>query len=106
MNPNDVISQLQAQQQQFLNQQQHWAIGFILLDIALLLIVGLVIYAFYARLAGIEDELRKFRIAYEFANAPGKTSRGSQDRRGASILPESAGAFGEAGAEAKYMPKQ
>jgi hypothetical protein len=28
-----------------------------------------VIYAFYARLRGIEQEIRKFRIAYEFAHS-------------------------------------
>ncbi len=32
-------------------------------------VAGFVVYLFYARLRDIADELRKFRVAYEFAQA-------------------------------------
>jgi hypothetical protein len=63
MNPNDIITQ----QIQYLRDYQY---GVPALFLAGFLINICVIAMFYARLRDISDELRKFRIAYEFANAP------------------------------------
>jgi hypothetical protein len=67
MNPNDILAQQQAYLNQVIqhNQEQMWGFGAIML--ALFVIQVWVIYMFYARLRDIGDELRKFRIAFEFA---------------------------------------
>jgi len=70
MNPNELMAQQQALLNQALQNQQHLLYGYIAVSVGLFLIGAWVIYMFYARLRGIEDELRKFRIAYEFANTP------------------------------------
>ena len=53
---------------QAMQNAQHMQIGGLAVSLAFLLLGAWVIYMFYARLRGIEDELRKFRISYEFAN--------------------------------------
>jgi hypothetical protein len=72
MNPNDLVAQQQALLNQYMQNAQHAQYGLLALGLAWFIISGLVLYAFYARLRGIEDEIRKFRIAYEFANPPSK----------------------------------
>jgi len=70
MNPNELIAQQQALLNQALQSQQHLLYGYMAVSLGLFLIGAWVIYLFYARLRGIEVELRKFRIAYEFAHTP------------------------------------
>jgi hypothetical protein len=82
MNPNDVLAQQQALLNQYMQNAQHVAIGAPALYLALF-VLGLVVYMFYARLRGIEQELMKFRIAYEFAHKP-ETSTRARESRGAS----------------------
>jgi short subunit dehydrogenase-like uncharacterized protein len=64
MNPNDLITQQQALHQNV----QYWQYAGIVIWLASVLVAAWVIYMFYARLRDIADELRKFRIAYEFAH--------------------------------------
>jgi hypothetical protein len=63
MNPNDLI----AQQQAILQNAQNWQFIYLAILLGLWIVGGWVLYMFYARLRDIADELRKFRIAYEFA---------------------------------------
>jgi hypothetical protein len=51
-------------------QPQNFVLMLLALYGALFLLGAFVTYMFYARLRDIGDELRKFRIAYEFANPP------------------------------------
>ena len=66
------LNELMAQQQQMLNQAmqnaQHMQMAYAAIVLGLLLVHCLVVYAFYARLRGIENEIMKFRIAYQFAH--------------------------------------
>jgi hypothetical protein len=67
MDPKQYYDQLLAQQRQAM--QNYYAL-MIVFGVICLVLSGVgwwVIYMFYARLRGIEDEVRKFRIAYEFA---------------------------------------
>jgi hypothetical protein len=70
MNPNDILAQQQAMLNEYMQNQQHLAVGLWALGLALFLLHCWVIYMFYARLSGIEQEIMKFRIAYEFAHPP------------------------------------
>ena len=73
MNPNDLI----AQQQALLQNAQNWQFAYLALSLASAIVGAWVVYMFYARLRDITDELRKFRIAYEFAHErklPGQSS--------------------------------
>ena len=80
MNPNDLIAQQQALLNQYIQNAQHIAIGVLALYLALFLLGCWVIYMFYARLRGIEQEIMKFRIAYEFANPPQERARNREAR--------------------------
>jgi hypothetical protein len=91
MNPNDILAQQQAIVSQYLQTYQNWFWGMIAIQLAFLLIGALVIYMFYARLRDIADELRKFRIAYEFAE--------DQKARPAQPTPP------RADADSRYAPK-
>lgn len=73
MNPNDILAQQQALLNQFLHNSQQVLWGALAIQLAAFIIAALVIYMFYARLRDIADELRKFRIAYEFAHSPTKS---------------------------------
>ncbi len=64
MNLND----LPAQEQALLQYVQTLQFASLAISLASLIILGWVVYMFYARLRDIADELRKFRIAYEFAH--------------------------------------
>ncbi len=62
MNPNDII----AQQQALFQNAQNLQLACLAFCLALCIVGSWVLYMFYARLRDIADELRKFRIAYEF----------------------------------------
>src|SRR5262249_18458894 len=106
MNPNDILAQQQALLNQYMQNAQHVAIGALAVYLALFILGCWVVYMFYARLRGIEQELMKFRIAYEFAHKPEISTRAREYRTSAwpeppkplvpaAPLPE----------EKKYMPK-
>jgi hypothetical protein len=63
MNPNDLI----AQQQAILQNAQNWQFIYLAISLTSFIVGGWVLYMFYARLRDIADKLRKFRVAYEFA---------------------------------------
>ncbi len=101
MNPNDM----QAILNQALQQQQHAQYGLLAINIGGFLVVAFVIYMFYARLRGIEDELMKFRIAYEFAHAPKAQPAPWHEARGDSSPPAAPRTLVPSAGDAKYMPK-
>jgi hypothetical protein len=70
MSPNDTLAQQQVILNQAMQNYQHMMGGLAALSLATIIIGALVTYAFYARLRDIADEIRKFRIAYEFAHTP------------------------------------
>jgi hypothetical protein len=72
MNPNDLLAQQQALLNQYIQNAQHLTYGMLALYLAFMILGAWVTYMFYARLRGIEQEIMKFRIAYEFANPPSK----------------------------------
>jgi hypothetical protein len=104
------LNQLLAQQQAALNQMtqnaQRIAYGAIAIYLALFIITCLVIYAFYARLRDISTELRKFRIAYEFAHTPHLSSTPRRDPRSGSTWPEAPKPLNPFSEDAKYRPKE
>jgi hypothetical protein len=67
---------------------QHMLIGLLALYLAFLLLGAWVTYMFYARLRGTEQEIMKFRIAYEFSHTPETRTRGRQESRSTSAWPE------------------
>jgi hypothetical protein len=88
---------------------QHVAIGALALYLALFILGCWVVYMFYSRLRGIEQEIMKFRIAYEFAHKPETRTKGRQENRAApSAWPEPPKQLVPAAPmpeEQKYMPK-
>ena len=88
MNPNDLLAQQQALMNQYMQNAQHVAIGVIALYLALFILGCWVIYMFYARLRGIEQEIMKFRIAYEFAHTAETRTKSRQENRGSAAWPE------------------
>jgi hypothetical protein len=70
MNPNDLLAQQQALLNQYMQNAQHAQLGALALSLAFFLLGGWVIYMFYACFRRIEDEIRMFRISFEFANPP------------------------------------
>ena len=88
MNPSDLLTQQQAVLNQYMQNAQHMQIGVLALYLALLLLGALVTYMFYARLRGIEQEIMKFRIAYEFSHTPETRNKARQESRGASAWPQ------------------
>jgi hypothetical protein len=108
MNPNDLLAQQQAMINQAMQNTQQMAIGVAALYLALLILLCWVIYMFYARLRGIEQEIMKFRIAYEFAHTPETRSRMRQETRATSTWPEPPKPLVPAPSspeEQKYIPK-
>ncbi len=75
MNPNDLI----AQQQALLQNAQNWQFAYLAFLLASFIVGGWVLYMFYARLRDIADELRKFRIAYEFAQGRKSSNQASEN---------------------------
>src|SRR5260221_5453123 len=94
MNPNDILAQQQALMNQAMQNAQHLAIGVLALYLALFLLGCWVIYMFYARLRGIEQEIIKFRIAYEFSHPPETLSKAPQESRGGRALRHGAETIG------------
>ena len=88
MDLNNVVAQQQALLNQFIQNAQHTQYGLLALGLAWIIIGGLVLYAFYARLRGIEQELMKFRIAYEFSYTPEPRTRGRLESNAPSSGPE------------------
>jgi hypothetical protein len=73
MNLNEILAQQQAALNQamapfnqVIQNAQHVAAEMMAFELVLFIGSFWVIYMFYARLKGIEDEFRRFRIAYEF----------------------------------------
>jgi hypothetical protein len=78
------------------------------LSLAGFIISVLVIYMFYARLRGIEEEIMKFRIAYEFSHTTETRTKARQESRDGSAWPEPPKPLVPATPspqEQKYMPK-
>jgi hypothetical protein len=69
------------------------------------IISAFVVYLFYARLRDIGDELRKFRIAYEFAHPPESRAQSRRDHSSESARPEPSNPFAPSEADAKHKPK-
>jgi hypothetical protein len=65
MNPNDPMAQQQALLNQILHNTQQWQLAYLAISLAGFIILGWVVYMFYARLRDIADELRKIRVTYE-----------------------------------------
>ena len=99
MNPNDLLAQQQALLNQYIQNAQHLTYGMLALYLAFMILGAWVTYMFYARLRGIEQEIMKFRIAYEFANPPKEREKHRQE------LGAAGNPFSKAGGEEKYMPK-
>lgn len=97
MNPTDAQSLMNQLAQQAQQQTQHLIWAYLAFTLAALLVTAFVIYIFYARLRGIEDELRKLRIAYEFVHTPETRSRTSEQTQSHTAISQAA--------DAKYMPK-
>ena len=68
MNPNDLIAQQQAIFNQAMQTTHQLLWVYWMLAILAVVIHFTILYLFYARLRDIADELRAFRIAYEFVN--------------------------------------
>ena len=75
MNPNDII----AQQQALLQNAQNLQFAGLAISLAVFIVGGWVLYMFYARLRDIADELRKFRIAYEFTQERRPANQSSEN---------------------------
>jgi hypothetical protein len=75
MNPNDII----AQQQSLLQNAQNLQFAYLAISLALFIVGGWVLYMFYARLRDIADQLRKFRIAYEFTHERRPSNQSSEN---------------------------
>ena len=103
MNYNDVLAQQQAFLNQLAQNTQHTALAVMAIYLAGFLFTCFVIYLFYARLRDIANELRKFRIAFEFANTP--PSRATPHREPSSTPPTTADALRAMTSDAKYMPR-
>lgn len=82
MNNNDPMAQQQALLNQAMQHAQNMQYGMLAFWLASLIITAFVIYLFYARLRDIVEELRKFRIAYEFAHPPESGSQSPRDPSG------------------------
>jgi hypothetical protein len=102
-------AQILAQQQQVAQQAIQNAQAFIYMAMAIQLVLFMlgcwVVYMFYARLRDIGDELQKFRIAYEFANAPERRSAGHQEQRSTTPWPEEPRPVTPSGEDDTYKPK-
>jgi hypothetical protein len=70
MDPNQLLAQQQAVINQLMQDAQHLRYAYLAILVGLFIVQCWVVYMFYARLRGIEDEIRKFRISYEFARTP------------------------------------
>ena len=84
---------------------QYLQYGLLAFSVAWLIIGAFVTYMFYARLRDIGDELRKFRIAYEFAHPPESRSQSRREHSSESARPEASNPFAPSEADAKYKPK-
>ena len=105
MNPNDILAQQQALMNQYAQNMQHVQIGMLALSLAGLIITAGVIYMFYACLRRIEDEIRIFRIAYEFDHPPQQRSSSRQAHRNEIARLEPTKPLVPVPAEQKFMPK-
>jgi hypothetical protein len=105
MNYNDIIAQQQAMLNQVMERYQYIQYGLLAFSIAWLIIGAFVIYMFYARLRDIGDELRKFRIAYEFAHIPESRSQPRRDHNSESACPAPPKPLAPSPEDAKYLPK-
>ena len=84
---------------------QHLQYGMFAFSLAGFIITVFVIYLFYARLRDIADELRKFRIAYEFAHAPESRSLSRRERSIESAWPAPPKPLVPPSEDAKFMPR-
>jgi len=75
MNPNDLLAQQQALLNEALTRQQHWSWLAAVLSLASIAATAWVLYMFYARLRDIANELRNFRLAFEFYHSGQSASR-------------------------------
>jgi hypothetical protein len=66
MNQNDILAQQQALLNQIAERSQHVMWGVLAIQLAFFVLSAWVVYMFYARLRDIADELRNFRISYDF----------------------------------------
>ena len=67
MNPTDFATSESARLEQFLEMAQRSQWAMLAFAIAALLLLGLIVYSFYARLCEIAVELKKLRIAFEMS---------------------------------------
>ena len=79
MNLNDLLAQQQAAMNQAMQNVHRWELGYLVLAIAAVVIHFTIVYLFYAHLRDIADELRKFRIAYEFLHDRKPPSQSSEN---------------------------
>jgi hypothetical protein len=91
MNPNDIIAQQQAMLNQTMQHAQEVQLACLIIGAAMFIFGIFVVYLFYARFRDIADELRKLRIAFEFA----------EDRKARAAKPTPPRASGES----PYLPK-
>jgi hypothetical protein len=98
MDYNQVLAQYQQ------NQQTIFFTG-LAIWIFMLVVSCFVIYLFYARLRGIEDELRKFRIAYEFGQDRQMRSVPRQEHSSHSAWPEPPDSLSPSPEDSRYIPK-
>jgi hypothetical protein len=102
MNPNDLYAQQMAVLNQAAQKVQHLNVEIMAFGLVFFILQCWVIYMFYARLRDVGDELRKFRIAYEFASLREVKARSSSQTP--STPSHSVAQTGKP-TDAKYMPK-
>jgi hypothetical protein len=102
---DDLMAQQQALLNQAMQHAQNMQYGMLAFWLASLIITAFVIYMFYARLRDIGDELRKFRIAYEFAQTPESRSQSRRDRTGELVWPAPPKPLVPSPEDEKYLPK-
>jgi len=102
MNPNDLLAQEQAVINQATRMYWRAMAPYFVIEIAVFVVGCWVIYMFYARLGNILDEVRKLRIAHEFAQDHDDRAKSDYNRPSAGSLsvPQTSKL-----ADAKYMPK-
>lgn len=72
MNPRDFLVELQAVLEQVLRNTQPLQYAVVALGLAAFILMGIVVYLFYARLRDIAHELKLFRIYYKSAHPLGQ----------------------------------
>jgi hypothetical protein len=98
MDPNQLLAQQMERQQTMLY-------GGLVLYIVMFIVSCFVVYLFYARLRDIADELRKFRIAYEFSDARQNRSTPPSGQSSQSAWPDAPKPLVPSPEDAKYLPR-